>query len=140
LWLQADNTVKEVKNATSAQMMCALVTSNFFEEAGHYHLPVGHTHEDVDALFGLITGMLSAAGDSLQTPEDFKRLLESKVAPMFEERGEFFHVVLLDAVPRSNIKGEFFFKLLPYIQQMFIPWHEIPSMRSLQFPASFSKP
>ena len=23
---------------------------------------------------------------------------------------------------------------------MFIPWHEIPSMRSLQFPASFSKP
>ena len=49
LWLQADNTVKEVKNSISGRLMCCLVSSGFLREAGHHHLEVGHTHEDVGA-------------------------------------------------------------------------------------------
>lgn len=106
-WLQADNTVKEVRNGTSGQLCSLLVAGNYFEEAGHHHLPVGHTHEDVDAFFAVVTGLLHSATDSsLQTPEDFKRLLEAKIKPMFAERGEFFHVVIFDAVP-CTLKASF---------------------------------
>lgn len=47
LYIQADNTVREVKNALSGMMMAALVSSRFFNECGHHHLPKGHTHEDI---------------------------------------------------------------------------------------------
>ena len=87
--MQSDNTVKEVKNSVSAAMMSSLLVGDYFEEAGHHHLPVGHTHEDVDAF-------LSTAGDDLQTPQDFVRMLETKIGPMYEERNEFFNVVLMD--------------------------------------------
>ena len=80
----------------SAAMMSSLLVGDYFEEAGHHHLPVGHTHEDVDAFFGLITALLSTAGDDLQTPQDFVRMLETKIGPMYEERNEFFNVVLMD--------------------------------------------
>ena len=72
LWVQSDNTVKELKNSLSGAMCSHLVTSQFFEEAGHYHLPVGHTHEDVDGMFGLLSNHLQSARD-LQTPQDMRR-------------------------------------------------------------------
>lgn len=45
--MQSDNTVKEVKNGLSGTVMSTLVNSRFFDECGHHHLPVGHTHEDI---------------------------------------------------------------------------------------------
>lgn len=45
--MQSDNTVKEVKNGLSGTVMSTLVSSRFFDECGHHHLPVGHTHEDI---------------------------------------------------------------------------------------------
>ena len=98
--MQSDNTVKEVKNSVSASMMSSLLLAEYFEEAGHHHLPVGHTHEDIDAFFGLVTALLTTAGDDLQTPQDFVRMLETKIGPMYEERNEFFNVVLMD---RANL-------------------------------------
>ena len=50
LWLQADNTVKEVKNALSGLLLSVLLQRGILSEGGHHHLPVGHTHEDVGAL------------------------------------------------------------------------------------------
>lgn len=47
LYVQGDNTVRELKNGLSGVMMAALVNGRFFDECGHHHLPVGHTHEDV---------------------------------------------------------------------------------------------
>ena len=47
LWLQSDNTIKEVKNGLSGVVMAALVSCRYFDECGHHHLPVGHTHEDI---------------------------------------------------------------------------------------------
>lgn len=98
LWTQHDNTVKELKNSLTGCMLAALVQSGYFDEAGSHQLMVGHTHEDVDGLFGLITSHLFAAGERLQTVHDFRRLLEARVGPVFESRGEFLKVVLLDRV------------------------------------------
>lgn len=39
--------MKEVKNGLSGVVMSALVNSRYFDECGHHHLPVGHTHEDI---------------------------------------------------------------------------------------------
>lgn len=79
-------------------MLAALVPSGYFDEAGSHQLMVGHTHEDVDGLFGLLTSHLFAAGERLQTVHDFRRLLEARVGPVFENRGEFLKVVLVDRV------------------------------------------
>lgn len=70
-------------------MLINLITSDYFDEAGHHHLPVGHTHEDIDGVFGLLSNILQTCGDSLQTPADMARLFDSKVGPVLQERNEF---------------------------------------------------
>ena len=84
-----------------------------------------------DAVFGLISNHLLSAGDRLQTSQDFRRqdlknkttlppiywgsfthtcrLLESKVAPVFADRGEFFKVILMDRVIWLAEKANTFF-------------------------------
>lgn len=47
LWLQHDNTVKELKNSLTGSMCAALVQAGFYDECGSHMLPVGHTHEDI---------------------------------------------------------------------------------------------
>ena len=47
LWVQGDNTVKELKNQLSGQLLSMLIASGFINEGGHHHLPIGHTHEDI---------------------------------------------------------------------------------------------
>ena len=47
LWLQHDNTVKEMKNSLTGCMMAALVQAGYYDECGSHMLPVGHTHEDI---------------------------------------------------------------------------------------------
>ena len=50
VWLQCDNTVKELKNSISGRLMCSLVSQGHIRECGHHHLEVGHTHEDCGPL------------------------------------------------------------------------------------------
>ena len=50
LWLQHDNTVKELKNGLSGTLLAFLCSSNFFWETAQCCLPVGHTHEDIGDL------------------------------------------------------------------------------------------
>lgn len=56
------------------------------------HLTVGHTHEDVDAIFGLCATALNGSPDPLQTPRDIQKVLENKLGPMFGKRGQSFSV------------------------------------------------
>ena len=75
--------------------MCALTASNFFTTTGHYHLHVGHTHEDVDAALSLVTIALREES-TLLTPSDVIRSLKRKLTPIFETKGMAFDVQLVD--------------------------------------------
>lgn len=52
--LQGDNTVAELKNSIISRVQALLTVAGIFRSCAHMHLRVGHTHEDVDQLFGLI--------------------------------------------------------------------------------------
>ena len=56
LWLQHDNTVKELKNGLSGTLLAFLCSSNFFWETAQCCLPVGHTHEDIGDLVATRNG------------------------------------------------------------------------------------
>ncbi|KAL5479849.1 hypothetical protein EMCRGX_G023439 [Ephydatia muelleri] len=52
LFLQLDNTARENKNRCALSFLSLLVHKGIFEEVELGFLNVGHTHEDVDAMFG----------------------------------------------------------------------------------------
>ena len=57
-WLQADNTPREINNSFVDRAMALLTAHGFFRCCGHAHLRVGHTHEDIDQLLGLVARIL----------------------------------------------------------------------------------
>ena len=99
IWCQSDNTVKEVRNQFSAKLMCVLCQTGVCSTGGCYHLPVGHTHEDVDGIFSLVTSYLRSAKD-VQTPRDICKAVEnSKLGRLFREKGMEFEIEIVDVVP-----------------------------------------
>ena len=73
--VHADNTTSAQKNHTVNALLAALVSGNYFRTVSQQHLRVGHSHEDVDALFGVIASIILSA-DHLETPHD---VIESAV-------------------------------------------------------------
>lgn len=58
LLLQLDNTTKQCKGKYLLAYAAALVDAGVFEKVQISHLPVGHTHEDIDQLFSRISVIL----------------------------------------------------------------------------------
>jgi hypothetical protein len=58
LHVQLDNTSKDNKNHTVFGFLAWLVAEGHFVNATVSFLPVGHTHEDIDALFGVVVRYL----------------------------------------------------------------------------------
>ena len=58
LHVQLDNTSKDNKNHTVFGFLAWLVEEGHFAKAIVSFLPVGHTHEDIDALFGVVVRYL----------------------------------------------------------------------------------
>ena len=99
LWLQSDNTVKEIRNTYTARALCTLLHQQVFRVTTEAHLQKGHTHEDVDAAFSLCSACLRSAHD-VQTPRDIQRRIKKKVGPVFENKGMQFSIDLVGEVPR----------------------------------------
>ena len=78
LVLQSDNTPAQAKNNESLQFLAMLVARRTFQTCTLNFLTVGHTHEDVDQLFGLITSWMSQI-HSFSTPEEVLQLLEESL-------------------------------------------------------------
>jgi hypothetical protein len=87
LIIQADNTVREAKNSILHKLLASLTMADIMVTTTVQHLRVGHTHEDVDAIFGLITGYLREADEDLQCPEDVVNLLHSKLITSCQRSG-----------------------------------------------------
>lgn len=59
---------------------------------------MGHTHEDIDALFSLCTAAIrSSSSMSLQTPSDLQKVIDKKLAPIFFKKGQAWGIELVDA-------------------------------------------
>ena len=96
-WIQADNTVKEIRNGFVARLCSTLVQGGTFSCMAHNHLVVGHTHEDVDSVFSLVTSALSST-PSLMTPRDVENTITQKLEPIFKKNSMVFGIEFVDTV------------------------------------------
>jgi hypothetical protein len=60
LWIQADNCGGDNKNHAVLAFCGFLVGRGVFKTAQLNHLVVGHTHEDIDAFFAVISRLLKS--------------------------------------------------------------------------------
>ncbi len=97
LVIQSDNTVAQAKNSFVTSFLASLVHLGYFSSATINFLMVGHTHEDIDQLFGLMVEWLSRR-HSWETPEAVMQFLREKMSRHFLDRGEQFVVERLSAV------------------------------------------
>jgi hypothetical protein len=58
LFIQTDNCSKDLKNQFVLAFYWTLVDRNVFEEIVVSHMPVGHTHNDVDWFFSVMASKL----------------------------------------------------------------------------------
>ena len=99
LWLQSDNTVKEIRNQYGCRTLAALTQAGIFQSSCEAHLRVGHTHEDVDGIFSLVTAALKTApASSVQTPMDIRRLVDEKLGPLFHSKDQAWGIEIVEAV------------------------------------------
>jgi hypothetical protein len=85
LWIQLDNTPAENKNKYVLQSLATLVNRNIFDTATAAFLRVGHTHEDLDGVWGVNQTVL---GKSLawDCPDDILALTHSVVSRLLKDR------------------------------------------------------
>ena len=75
LVVMSDNTVAQAKNSYAVNFLAYLVGRGKFRSANLFFLMVGHTHEDVDQLFGLITSLLFKMSHGFETAAELCREL-----------------------------------------------------------------
>jgi len=97
LWVQSDNTVSQAKNAYTANLMAFLVGRFKFHTTNLCYLPVGHTHEDVDQLFGVVAQLLCRQ-KTFEDPADVKRIVQQGLQDRIAAKGEDLSVEFLDEV------------------------------------------
>ena len=69
--LQADNTSREVKNGILMRMMAGLVSDALISEGRLSFLRSGHSHEDIDQLFGSVSSYFKNHVKTALTSQDF---------------------------------------------------------------------
>ncbi|KAL3133949.1 hypothetical protein ABBQ32_008396 [Trebouxia sp. C0010 RCD-2024] len=82
-----DNCAKDNKNCTVLGFCALLVELGVVETVEINFLPVGHTHEDIDGLFGLL--VVKTVNENAFTPLEMNALfaLANKAASRPQERG-----------------------------------------------------
>ena len=71
LVLQTDNTPREFKNNPLLRFLCFLTANRIVDRASLRCLRTGHSHEDVDQVFGQLAGHLVNRVRVANTPDDF---------------------------------------------------------------------
>ena len=78
-------------------MLSSLLQGGVFRCTSEHHLVVGHTHEDVDSVFSLVTACLRSCPE-LETPMDILRRIDTQVGPLFRDKGLEFSIELVGVV------------------------------------------
>lgn len=87
--------------------MCGLLQGGVYRVTSTHHLVVGHTHEDIDGIFSLVTTCLRTAA-SIETPMDMLRRIDDHVGSLFREKGLDFSIELVGVAPLSCSELNFF--------------------------------
>ena len=104
LWLQSDNTVKEIRNQYGAKILSCMAQAGLWAVASCHHLQVGHTHEDVDSIFSLVAMALKSS-PCLETPMDVAKRIESKLSHLWTSKGLVFSIEIVDTVAWLSLPG-----------------------------------
>ena len=67
--MQSDNTTAACKNGIFGKLLSTVCAMGYVDTATLSCLRTGHSHEDVDAVFGVLAKVLQTCTD-LQTPQD----------------------------------------------------------------------
>lgn len=87
LFIQVDGCVGDNKNRTLFGYAAWLVAQGHFREVNVCFLMVGHTHEDIDACFGVISRYFKALGKAIVT---IAELVASIIAALAKSAKSFF--------------------------------------------------
>ena len=99
--MQSDNTVKEIRNQYGCKMLACMSQAGLWGVTSCHHLQVGHTHEDIDAIFSLVAVALRTCQSlCMQTPMDVVKRIESKLGHLWTKKGLHFSIHLVDTVTR----------------------------------------
>ena len=79
LWLQSDNCSGENKNQWIQRYLATLVDRGIFRSAVDAYLSKGHTHEDLDQHFGVMSGHISAKMN-WDTPQEMAGHVQQRMA------------------------------------------------------------
>lgn len=89
--IQADNTSREVKNGPTMRWVCSLVSDNLIKDGGLSFLRTGHSHEDIDQVFGqcadFVRRKLPTALSSADLQAGLNIFLEKLDRPFEPDRG-----------------------------------------------------
>jgi hypothetical protein len=97
LVIQSDNTVAQAKTSHANLFMAFLVAKHKFMSANLFHLMVGHTHEDVDQLFGVVLTLILRK-QHFEEPGELMSYVLTSLSGHFAQRGEELSVQKLTAV------------------------------------------
>ena len=97
LVIQSDNTVAQAKNQYVSFFLAVLVSRRLFLSVNLMFLVVGHTHEDIDQLFGVIVCLILQLG-SFQTILELMQYLLEKLRAKFAAKQEVVTQTCLSAV------------------------------------------
>ena len=97
LVVQVDNTTGQAKNSETLVFLSTLVGTGHFVSAVENVLLVGHTHEDVDLLFGCIYSKVLRRFH-FAVPSELVLQLQLALSSQFQSKGELLYVEMLTHV------------------------------------------
>ena len=95
-----------------------------------YRLPVGHTHEDIDASFGTIATWFDV--HSIQTPQQYKSNIEEAFAGGKGEKGSKLQVKVVDVFVVPDYQDFFRSSIDPHFGRL---WKQEFTQHQLRFEA-----
>ena len=97
LCIQSDNTTAQAKNSLVGQFLAHLVAAGHFDTCTLNFLPVGHIHEDIDLVFGILLANVLRRY-RVQCPEELCTMIEIGMADWAAKYGLECHCTVRDMI------------------------------------------